>query len=799
MEPIIPIPGGKELDAIQTGPAPARPLLSIVVPTKNELGNVAELVDRLEAVAPTVAMEIIFVDASTDATPKYISHAATHCRRDIVLLPQTPDRRRTGLGGAVVQGLREARGSWVCVMDADLQHPPELITELLEQAESCDLDLVVASRYAERGSSGNFGRARVMASRFTTTTARWLFPRRLRNVTDPMSGFFLVRRDAIDVDALRPRGFKILLELLIRNPKLRAAEVPFTFGERHAGRSKATIREGLRYIALLTRLRFARFGLVGISGLVVNTVLLAFLTDVVGLFYLVSAVIATQGSTLWNYTFTELWVFADRDHKRRRGTRLGLYFLMNNAALAVRGPLLVLLVSGLGIHYVVANLLTLVGLTLVRFALADTWIWAKAPQAQADPRPFSYDVHGIITLQSDVRLPELERFRLGELVGPPDIRVRVGRVSPNGGGTVHYHEGPGRLGFAVAVDLDDRIEATVSQLLRRSPHVLYTNVVEPILRWTFAERGYALVHAACLAAGEDAFLVTARTDTGKTTTSLRMLDDHPYSFLSDDLTLLSPDGRVLTYPKPLTISRHTLKAVKTPLLSRRERIGLIVQSRLHSRSGRRFALIIARTHLPAATINAVVQMIVPPPKYHVERLVPGVHVAPEARLAGMVVIQRGGEGDASMSEPEALETLMRNCEDAYGFPPYTEIEGSLRRRNGTDLKDVERRIVASALSGLPAALMRSETMDWSAPTARRREPLDPIGALDRSDLAGSARPRRTERRRRAWAGFGRLAPARRRSSVAAPPSASAYGGSRSHGTVLRPVRTSPWCSPWRPW
>ena len=101
---------------------------------------------------------------------------------------------------------------------------------------------------------------------------------------------------------------------------------------------------------------------------------------------------------------------------------------------------------------------------------------------------------------------------------------------------------------------------------------------------------------------------------------------------------------MLTYPKPLTISRHTVKAVKTPLLSRRERIGLIVQSRLHSRSGRRFALILARTHLPAATINAVVQMLVPPPKYHVERLVPGVEVAPEAHLAGMVVIQRGGEG-----------------------------------------------------------------------------------------------------------------------------------------------------------
>jgi putative flippase GtrA len=461
--------------------------------------------------------------------------------------------------------------------------------------------------------------------------------------------------------------------------------VSFAFGERHAGRSKATIREGLRYLSLLARLRLARFGIVGASGLVVNTLVLAALTDVVGLFYVVSAIVATQASTLWNFCFTELWVFSDRDHKRGRGTRLALFFLMNNAALALRGPLLILLTSGLGVHYVLSNVLSLVGLTLVRFAVADTWIWAKARPAESPPGPYGYDIHGIVGVLSDARLPELERFRVGALACEPDIRVRLGHVAANGDGTaIRYREG--RLGFGVSM--------------------------EPILRWAFAERGYALVHAACLAQGDDAFLVTARTDTGKTTTSLRLLDGEAYSFLSDDLTLVSPDGRVLTYPKPLTISRHTLKAVKTPLLTRRERAGLLIQSRLHSRSGRRFALILARTHLPAATINAVVQLLVPPPKYHVERLVPGVDVAPEAHLAGMVVIQRGGVGGLALDEQEALETLMSNCEDAYGFPPYSAIEGSLRRRNGSDLRDVERAIVASALSGVPAAVLRSESMDW---------------------------------------------------------------------------------------
>ena len=106
----------------------------------------------------------------------------------------------------------------------------------------------------------------------------------------------------------------------------------------------------------------------------------------------------------------------------------------------------------------------------------------------------------------------------------------------------------------------------------------------------------------------------------------------------------------------------------------------MIQSPIHSRSGRVFALVLARTRIPAATPNAIVQWIVPPPKFHVERLVPGVTIAPEAQLAGMAVIQRGGKGDDRLEPDEALETLMDNCEDAYGFPPYPAIEESPQRQ-----------------------------------------------------------------------------------------------------------------------
>ncbi|MEA2527782.1 MAG: hypothetical protein QOF73_5009 [Thermomicrobiales bacterium] len=337
------------------------------------------------------------------------------------------------------------------------------------------------------------------------------------------------------------------------------------------------------------------------------------------------------------------------------------------------------------------------------------------------PPVYHYDIHGIVTVVAEARLPELEAFRVDDAILQPTIRVRICQVPQEPRSApgeseirhVRYAEGHGPIGFRIGIDYRDTVEVFATPFLARSPHVLYTNVVEPILRWTFVEKGFALVHGACLAFGNDAFIVTARTDTGKTTTVLRVLDNRPdAAFLSDDLTLLAPDGRVLPYPKPLTISRHTLVAVKTPLLSWAERLALVVQSRLHSKTGRRFGLLLSAARLPMATTNAIVQAVIPPPKYHVQRLVPGVRMASEARLAGLIVIERGAEGTISLSHGEALEILMRNCEDSYGFPPYPEIKEVLYAARGEDLRPRERDIVDSALAGCPAALLRSETRSW---------------------------------------------------------------------------------------
>ena len=151
----------------------------------------------------------------------------------------------------------------MCVMDADLQHPPELLATLIAEAQRSNADVAIASRHSAGGELGAFSLGRRALSRGSVLVARALFPRRLRGVSDPMSGFFVVRRTAIDVAGLSPCGFKILLEILLSGPRLSMTDVGFRFGDRHAGKSKATLREGGRYLRRLLVLRMCRWNPAG--------------------------------------------------------------------------------------------------------------------------------------------------------------------------------------------------------------------------------------------------------------------------------------------------------------------------------------------------------------------------------------------------------------------------------------------------------------------------------------------------------------------------------------------------------
>jgi glycosyltransferase involved in cell wall biosynthesis len=230
--------------------------VSVIVPTRNEQGNVLELLRRLDD-ALGAELHVIIADDSDDDTPHLVrEHAAAS--GNVTLVHRDPEQRLGGLGGAVAAGLAVNTRPWILVMDGDLQHPPSAIPDMLAAAQRTGADLVVASRYVGDGdASGLDGAFRMSASAVCNNLARTVFRRKLRAVTDPMSGFFALRVAAVSPGSLQPNGYKILLEIIARADLDAITEVPYAFQPRFAGESKATVREGLRFFRQLVRLRRA--------------------------------------------------------------------------------------------------------------------------------------------------------------------------------------------------------------------------------------------------------------------------------------------------------------------------------------------------------------------------------------------------------------------------------------------------------------------------------------------------------------------------------------------------------------
>ncbi|MDQ1749188.1 MAG: dolichol-phosphate mannosyltransferase [Pseudonocardiales bacterium] len=787
----------EEVTVLPPGKAP---WFTVIVPTRNESGGVGVLIERLAAALDSVPAEVLFVDDSSDDTPGAVRKAAREHGLAVRLLHRPARSRHGGLGGAVVAGLKQARGTWAVVMDADLQHPPELVPRLVAIGQSRQLDLVAGTRYLGGGDSqGLAGGYRRAVSSLTSRITKATFPRRLARLSDPMSGFFAVRLAALDVRRLNPLGFKILMELAVREPKLQIAEVPFVFGSRFADNSKASLREGLRFIHHLLRLRLVllvtqarksstrsskmarlrrllAFGAVGATGIAVNTAALWALSgQVVHNHYLIAAILATEASTTWNFIFTELIVF--RGPKpgsvASRGVR---FYLLNHLALLPRLPLLALFVEGFHANLLVANFLSLTLLFLVRFVIADSAIYApvedgpeiqkqpmrisvdltglqrstqsqtladkpgsppesqpaKAPRP-ADKRPsatnrylpYRYSIDGVVTVGSQVQLKELEYFRAQWLGNDVDLSIRIGQVgggprtralmtqyvSPPG---VGYEEHFGRMGANFRVTISDKIEVTCSPTLAHSPHVLYTNVIEALLRFVAVSRGVILLHSACLELNGSGLLLSARTDTGKTGSVLKLLREHGALFLSDDMTIVDPQGNATCFPKPLTISHHTLRAVQTGDLTQAEWRRLKLQSRLHSKEGRNFGLVLAGMNIPIMGVNSLTQRIVPPPKYNVDRLVE-CRIIRNTKVANLFVIERGEPVLADIPFAEAIQTLVENTDDAYGFPPFRQMAPSIvmGADDYAELRNKERAILASAMANIRIRRLGSNNFSWA--------------------------------------------------------------------------------------
>jgi dolichol-phosphate mannosyltransferase len=304
-------------EAATLAPAQPAPELSVVIPTFNERENVPPLIELLKSALPDIAWELIIVDDdSPDRTAEIVKQAAAADARIRCI------RRvgRRGLAGACLEGILASQAKFVAVMDADLQHDETLLAPMLRLLRGDTVDMVVATRYADGGSAAALSSERAFGSRLATRLACRLLKLAL---SDPMSGFFMLRRAVVEEIAprLSTQGFKIMLDVVVTAGKsLRIAELPYTFRPRRHGESKLDAAVALEYLGLLlakltqdrVSLRFALFCLVGAFGIGVNFVTLMIAYDVAGIGFVWAQTIATIIAIASNFMINNALTYRDR-------------------------------------------------------------------------------------------------------------------------------------------------------------------------------------------------------------------------------------------------------------------------------------------------------------------------------------------------------------------------------------------------------------------------------------------------------------------------------------------------------
>ncbi len=368
-------------------------MLSLIIPTFNERDNIQPLYERVRNALGAEEYEIIFVDDSVDETTREIARLAAEDPRVRLL-----HRRERGLSTAVIAGFGAAQGDLVAVMDADLQHPPEILPRMLEAQRQRTADLVVPSRYIDGGNPGGLdGPIRRMLSLGGRALAHVML-RESRSTTDPMSGFFLATREAVlPLLGAKPKGFKILLELLVRGRVRRTVEVPYTFAARSANQSKLGWKTQVDYLRQLLDLvpvhpentRFFLFALVGATGVAVNAALFALLTSdlLTGVEYaaLLASPIASNAAIIWNFAWNTTITWRDRyrsEHLWRHAIR---YVLVSEMGTLLTWLVLVILRS-MGLHFDLLDQLIGIGVAvLATYRLNDRWTYLPAGEPILEP------------------------------------------------------------------------------------------------------------------------------------------------------------------------------------------------------------------------------------------------------------------------------------------------------------------------------------------------------------------------------------------------------------------------------
>jgi dolichol-phosphate mannosyltransferase len=368
---------------------------SLIIPTYNEGQNISRIVQQLttllEQTIPSAYELIVVDDNSPDRTWEIAQQLTAQYPQLRVMRRQT----ERGLSTAVIRGWQAARGEILGVIDGDLQHPPDVLLQLLQAIQSSDL--AVASRHVEGGGVSEWSPTRRFLSRGAQVIGLLILPNVVGRVSDPMSGYFLVRRSAIAGQLLNPLGYKILLEVLARGQIQQVAEVGYVFQERKQGESKVTWRQYLDYLLHLAKLRsrgritrlrhkyqlqrFLRFGLVGLSGVFIDMAMLYLLSDPTALGWGLtrSKIIASEVAVINNFLWNDRWTFGDIASRqtgwRKRLKRFLKFNLICLVGIALNVMLLNLLFNHLGLNRYLSNLIAIAVVTLWNFWLNLKLSW----------------------------------------------------------------------------------------------------------------------------------------------------------------------------------------------------------------------------------------------------------------------------------------------------------------------------------------------------------------------------------------------------------------------------------------
>jgi dolichol-phosphate mannosyltransferase len=354
-------------------------MLSVIIPTYNEGSNIKQLVQEVMSTldAAVDSFEVIIVDDDSPDKTWQIAEDLAKSQPRLRVIRRIGER---SLATAVLDGWKAAKGEILGVMDGDLQHDPKILGKLFQAISTDSADIVIASRHVKDGGVSDWSLIRRSISWGATCLATMAIPGILRNVRDPMSGYFMLKRSVIESARLNPIGYKILLEVLVKGSYRGVQEIPYIFEERKEGSSKLGARQYGEYLLHLTRLardtgelyRLLCFCAVGVTGVIVNEAVLWWLTSFGTLHYIYASLAAVEVAMFSNFVLNEFWTFRDSIDQSagifgrfRRLLKFNLICaiggLLNTAALWI--------LTGLaGRNYLVSN--------LVGIGIAAVWNYA---------------------------------------------------------------------------------------------------------------------------------------------------------------------------------------------------------------------------------------------------------------------------------------------------------------------------------------------------------------------------------------------------------------------------------------